>query len=215
MPSGIGEILCVYNLFGQTSFACEGSATSICRCQVSSPLPVRPESSMRLKPLSRGALVWSHLIYAGINLLWAFFCLSSMEDFHMRVPQTTVLLFIPCYSLGWDTGVVCWDSKRGRSSFSLYSKLNSAKTVATAITHTKSYRNRLISPFSHLLFRAVEGFSPSSQGQLLPGQTAVLWAPCLCVPLAWFSQNCCPPNIIPYLLGHWNWNFLPASDSIR
>lgn len=120
MPSGIGEILCVHNLFRHTSFACEGSATSICPCQVSSPLPVRRESSMRLKPLSRCALVWSHLIHAGINIVWIFFffCLSSLQGFHTKVLQATVLLFIACYTLGWDPGVVCWGSQSGYSSFS-------------------------------------------------------------------------------------------------
>lgn len=195
MPSGIGEILCVHNLLGQASFACEGSATSICRCQVSSPLPVRPESSVRLRPLSRRALVWSHLIYAGINALWDFFCLSSLQDFNMKVPQATVLLFILCYKMAWDTGVVCWDSQSDHSSFLLYSKLNSAKTVSTAITHKKAYGNRLISPFSHLLFGVEEGFPSCSQGELLPGQTAVLRALHLCALLAWFSHNCFPPKL--------------------
>lgn len=156
MPSGIGEILCVHNLFGQTSFACEGSATSICRCQVSSPLPLRPEKQCEAEaPQQMCPYVISPNICRNKYIV-RFFCLSSLQDFHMKVPQASVLLFIVCYSLGWDTGVVSWDSQSGHSSFSLYSRLNSAKTVARAITHTKCV-NRLISPFSHLLFRAVEG----------------------------------------------------------
>lgn len=113
----------------------------------------------------------------------------------MKVPQATVLLFILCYKTAWDTGVVCWDSQSGHSSFLLYSKLNSAKTVSTAITHTKAYGNRLISPFSHLLFGAEEGFPSCSQGELLPGQTAALRALHLCALLAWFSHNCFPPKL--------------------
>lgn len=212
MPSGIGEILCVHNLFRHTSFAREGSATSTWRCQVSSPLPTRPESSVRLKPLSNCALVWSHLIYAGINILWDFFLFIFLASLpHESSPSNSAsfycLLQPGLRHRGALLGLTKW-----LVLILIYSKLNSTKTVATAIAHTKAPGNSLISPFSHLLFRAGEGFPSSSQGELLTGQRAVLWALCLCVPLAQLSQNCCPPNIIPYLLGHWKCDFLPASD---
>lgn len=179
MPSGIGEILCVHNLFRHTSFVCEGSATSICRCQVSSPLPVRPESSVRLKPLSRCALVWSHLIYAGINILGDFFLFILLARFpHESSPSNSAsfscLLQPGLRHRGGLLGLTKW-----AFLILLYSKLNSTKTVATAITHTKALGNRLISPFSHLIFRAVKVFPCSSTSEFLPGQRAVLWAPCL------------------------------------
>lgn len=98
---------CMHNLFGQTSFACEGSATSICRCQLSSPLPVR-ESSVRLELPRRCALVWSYLIYAGINILWGF-SFSWLQDFHMKVPQATAFILLSVTSWaetqGWFAGI--------------------------------------------------------------------------------------------------------------
>lgn len=200
---------CVHNLFGQTSFACEGSATSICRCQLSSPLPVR-ESSVRLELPRRCALVWSYLIYAGINILWGFLfpdCKTSTWKFPKQLHLFYCLLHPGLRHRGGLLGFTKWPV--------LILTLEQIKSSQNCGHNShKSIWNRLISPFSHLLFRAVEGFPSSSRGELLPGQTAVLWALCLCAPQARFSQNCCPPSIIPYLLGHWNWDFLPASDWI-
>lgn len=110
-------------------------------------------------------------------------CKSSTRKFPNQ------LFFFWLSTTTW-TETLGWDSQSGHSSCG----------------------NRLISPFSHWLSRAVEGFPSSSWGEFLPGQTALLWALCLWAPLARFSQNCRPPSIIPYLQGHWNCDFLPASE---
>lgn len=169
---------------------------------------------MRLRPLSRRALVWSHLIYAGVNVLQDFLLILLARFSHGSSPST-------CVSL-------CSLPRPGLSRRGALLALTKWPFLILPLWQIQSSQNWGHSYYSHksiweyinisLLLPTFQGcgrflFQPSSWLAAQPDSLAASSVPvCACMLLTRFCQNCSLPNIITYLLDHRNCDFLPASD---